>query len=393
MSERLKERDWKSRSCRKVALGFESLPLRFVLIGAAALLLAGCAAIPLESTTIPHPSSRVRAAVQHEYREAVGVIHIHSAYSDGQLPVDRIAKIGSAQGLDYLIFTDHDTLQGRRENKQGWHGKTLVLMDEEISTDGGHYLALRVANEVPRLQNPRWTMEAVSAEGGLGFIAHPFWPRRPWVDPGIRGVTGVEIYSAVDDIGGKKILWLGPWLILTGSEFSITNWLTRQKKALEFWDRMLARGDRVVGIGSPDAHGLRRWGLRLAPYATSFRLVRNHLLVKEISEAAIYDALSKGHAFVAHDLVAEAKGFSFMAVEQNKVQGIMGDSVKWRKGLKLYAYLPSPGNLVLFKDGKAAAKERGQQIWFEVSGPGIYRIEANRDGKPWIYSNPIYVIE
>ena len=28
VSERLKERDWKSRSCRKVAPGFESLPLR-----------------------------------------------------------------------------------------------------------------------------------------------------------------------------------------------------------------------------------------------------------------------------------------------------------------------------------------------------------------------------
>ena len=28
VSERLKERDWKSRSCRKVAPGFESQPLR-----------------------------------------------------------------------------------------------------------------------------------------------------------------------------------------------------------------------------------------------------------------------------------------------------------------------------------------------------------------------------
>ncbi|MBI3615639.1 MAG: CehA/McbA family metallohydrolase [Candidatus Omnitrophica bacterium] len=368
----------------------DSLPLRFIV---AALFLAGCAAVPLESSTIPHPSSRSGPSAKHEYQEAVGVIHVHSTYSDGLLPVDRIARIANAQGLDYLIITDHNTLQGRREGKQGWHGRTLVLIDDEISTRGGHYLALRLAKEVPRLQDTRWTMEAVSAQGGLGFIAHPFWPRRPWKDLQVRGMTGLEIYNAVGDMTGKKILWLGPWLILTGSEFSITQWLTRQKESLDLWDTTLARGDRVVGIGSTDAHGLRRWGMRLGPYATLFKLVRTHLLLPEISEKAIYNALAGGHAFVAHDMVAEAKGFSFAAVERDKVAGIMGDQVIWGRGLRLYAYLPSPGNLVLFKDGRPAAKERGQQIWFDVPGPGVYRVEATRSGKPWIYSNPIYVIE
>ncbi|MBI3333412.1 MAG: CehA/McbA family metallohydrolase [Candidatus Omnitrophica bacterium] len=360
-----------------------------------AVLLAGCAAVPLDSSAIPHPSSRGGPAVAapYPYREAVGVIHIHSTYSDGLKPVEAIARIANAQELDFLIFTDHDTLRGRREGKEGWHGETLVLIDEEISTKGGHYLALGLAREVPRLEDARWTIEAVSRQGALGFIAHPFWPRRPWKDLDAHGMTGLEIYSAVQDVTEENVLLLGFWTIFTGSEFSLIQWLNRPSETLALWDRMLARGERVVGIGSPDAHGLRRWGLQLGPYATMFKLVRDHLLVRELSRPAIYDALAKGRLFVAHDLVADARGFTFLAVRRNALEGVMGDQVKWRRDLRLYAYLPSPGKMSLFRDGKPVAEAAGQHGWFPVSGPGIYRLEATRKGKPWIYSNPLYVIE
>lgn len=319
------------------------------------------------------------------------MIHIHSTYSDGRLPVEEIAEIANRQGLDYLIFTDHDTLQAKRDRKEGWHGKTLVLAGEEISTQGGHYLALRIGREIPRLQGPQWTVEAVSAQGGLGFIAHPFWPRRPWKDLEVRGITGLEIYSAVHDVSEENLLWMGFWTIFAGSELSLIQWLDRPQESLALWDRMLARGDRVVGIGSPDAHGLRRFGLRLGPYTTMFKLVRTHLLVRELTEEGIYEALQAGHAFVAHDMVADATGFTFLAKRGQALLGIMGDSIKHRPGLQLYAYLPSPGEISLWKDGQSVAQALGQEGTFEVSGPGVYRIEATRAGRPWIYSNPIYV--
>ena len=358
-----------------------------------ALLLTGCAALPLESPVIPHPSSRSGPAVAHGYREAVGVIHIHTTYSDGSLPIEPIAKIANAQGLDYLIFTDHDTLQGKRDGKEGWYANTLVLIDEEISTQGGHYLALRLSKEIPRLQSDQSTIEAVSAQRGLGFIAHPFWPRRPWKNPELPGPTGLEIYNAVEDISQENTLRLGLWTIFAGSEFSLIKWLDRPRQALALWDRLLAKGRRVVGIGSADAHGLRRFGLRLGPYTTIFKLVRTHLLLNEISPENVYDALEKGHAFVAHDLVADSKGFSFLAVHRQTVEGIMGDQVKRQPDLKLYAYLPSPGAMVLLKDGQVVAQAQGQHGWFEVQGRGVYRLEATRKGRPWIYSNPIYVVE
>lgn len=322
------------------------------------------------------------------------MIHIHSTYSDGLGSIETIARIGGAQGLDYLILTDHDTLQGKRDGKEGRYGGALVLNDEEISTTGGHYLALRLKKEIPRLQDPRWTMEAVSAAGGLGFIAHPFWPRRPWKDPEAPDITGLEIYSAAHDVSEENFLILGFWTLFAGSEASLLKWLDRQDDALALWDKLLARGQgRVVGIGSPDAHGLRRFGLQLGPYATMFKLVRNHLLVKEVSAEEIYRALAEGHLFVAHDMVADSKGFSFVAIYRDSIKAVMGDAIQWRPGLELYAYLPSPGKMKLFKDGRPIAQAEGQHGWFRVSKPGIYRLEATRGSKPWIYSNPIYVVE
>lgn len=356
-----------------------------------AVFLAGCAALPLESPAIPHPTSRAGPTLYPKLQEAVGVIHIHSSYSDGSRPIEAVAKIANTQGLDFLIFTDHDTLKGRREGKEGWYGGTLVLIDEEISTSGGHYLAFRLPKEIPRRQDPRWTIEAVSAQGGLGFIAHPFWRRSPWRDKEAGGFSGIEIYSAVQDVTEENLLWMGFWTISAGSELTLLHWLDRPDEALAWWDRMLKEGDRVVGIGSPDAHGLRRFGLRLGPYATMFKLVRNHLLVPEISKEALYEALAAGHLFVAHDLVADAKGFVFLASRRGSVEGIMGDQVKVRPDLRLYVYLPSRGTVTFLKDGEKIAETEGQHGWLESVTPGVYRVEATREGKPWIYSNPIYV--
>jgi len=360
----------------------------------ALLLLPGCAFLPLESARVPHYSSRAVPSFPLEFREIVGAIHVHSTYSDGRLPPEAIARIAARQGLAFVLLTDHDTLRGRAEGKQGAREGVLLLCDEEISTRGGHYLGLRLPEEVQPYQAGARTIEAVHAAGGLGFIAHPFTRRSGWKDPAMRGMTGLEIYNAREDMEDENLLTLGAGILLFGADLSIPAWLDRPSKTLAWWDRLLADGQRVVAIGGANAHGLERFGLRLGPYATLFKLVRNHLLIRgELSEQAVYDALERGHLFVAHDIVADARGFLFAALRDGAVQGVMGDEVRGAAGLELYVYLPSPGEMVLYKDGRAAARARGQQLRATPDGPGVYRLEATRKGRPWIYSKPIYVLE
>ena len=360
-----------------------------------AWICSGCAILPLESSTVPHFSSRAAPAVSTAYREAVGVIHVHSTASDGQLPPEKIARIAGREGLDFLILTDHNTLKAKKEGKEGRTGRTLMLVGDEISTADGHYLALRLREEVKAREDSQWTADQVALQGGLGFIPHPFWKRKPWSNPNLRGFTGIEIYNAAENAENKNPAALGAMTLLEGSDLSIVRWVDRLDKTLAFWDHALTEGRQVVGIGGADAHGLVRFGLRLAPYAAIFKLVRNHLLIPgELTEAALYGALEKGHLFIAHDAVADARGFLFAAVgPDGAVRGILGDRVKPESGLKLYAYLPSPGEIRFLKDGKEIARATGQQGWLPAIEPGVYRVEATRKAKPWIYSNPIYVIE
>ena len=59
----------------------------------------------------------------HEY---VGVIHVHSTYSDGSRSIPDIASIAGEVDLDYVFMTDHNTLQAKRDGLEGWHGDVLV---------------------------------------------------------------------------------------------------------------------------------------------------------------------------------------------------------------------------------------------------------------------------
>ncbi|MDO8730495.1 MAG: CehA/McbA family metallohydrolase [Candidatus Omnitrophota bacterium] len=355
-------------------------------------LLSGCVFLPVESQDVPCPDPAVEAAISG-YREAVGVIHVHSVYSDGTGTVEQIAAIAEQQGLDFLILTDHNTLRAKQEGKEGFHGKTLLLVGSEISSEG-HYLAFRIKEDVPQGKKFQPTSDAVTAGGGLGFIAHPLWHKKRWEHWGLHGFTGMEIYNAAQDATEENSVSLILWTLLTGSDVSASRWLDRPDRTLELWDRYLADRGPVVGIGGADAHGLKRVGLRLGPYETLFKLVRNHLLISgELTEAAVYDALGKGRLFVAHDILADARGFRFTAVKEDKVLGTMGEKVRWEPGLRLRANLPGPGEMTLFLDGRPVEKRRGREAAFDVKGKGIYRLEVTRKGLPWIYTNPIYVTE
>ena len=91
------------------------------------------------------------------------------------------------------------------------------------------------------------------------------------------------------------------------------------------------------------------------------------------------------------DIVAEAHGFTFLAHRGTRVLGIMGDEVALAPEMELTAALPAPAMMTLMKDGNAVATKIGSSWSVPVAEPGVYRLEAARVNKPWLFSNPIYV--
>ncbi len=362
-----------------------------------AICAAGCAVVthlpPHAMGTTP-TTTRSTVTEQPHYTDYVGVIHIHTVYSDGAGTFEEIARLANAQQLDYVVVTDHNTLQPLRDRKQGWYGTTLVLVGMEISTSGGHYLAMNVTQEIDRSHlTTQQIIDEVNRQGGLGFIAHPFFKKRRWTDWTVTGFTGIEGYNVAHDAIDENRLRLALWTLTAPVEPFYLSILDRPYDPLGKWDAMIAQHGRVVGIGASDAHEVRVLGLKFAPYEIMFRLSRTHVLVASsaLTDADVYEALRRGHAYFSIELVADAKGFSFQAEDGHRVLGIMGDEVPLQAGLALTASLPAPGQMTLMKNGHAVGTKTDQHWEIPVSEPGVYRLEVSRHEKPWIFSNPIYV--
>ena len=67
--------------------------------------------------------------------------------------------------------------------------------------------------------------------------------------------------------------------------------------------------------------------LDLDPYERSLNFVATHILLKEVNEPAVRQALRQGHAYVAHDWLCDATGFAFIAERNSKQAGVMGDDL------------------------------------------------------------------
>ena len=330
------------------------------------------------------------------YADFLGIIHIHTRYSDGAGTFRDVIRVANQLHLDYVVVTDHNTLQPLRDGWQGWHGMTLVLVGTELSTRAGHYLAMNITQEVDRDQPTQAIIDEVARQGGLGFIAHPFFKKRRWTDWSVTGFTGIEGYNTVHDAFDENKVRIALWGIGVPPDPLFLSMIDRPYDPLSTWDEMLRRHDRVVGIGSADAHEFHvpLVGIKIAPYEIMFKLVRTHVLLPEgedLSPETFYDALGRGHAFFSIDLLADGFGFAFFADDGKQVVGIQGDEVPLAPGLRLTAVLPAAAQLTLFLDGQAIASTT-ETVWhIPVTKSGTYRLEASRYNRPWIFSNPIYV--
>ncbi|HEY7970267.1 MAG TPA: PHP-associated domain-containing protein, partial [Candidatus Limnocylindrales bacterium] len=107
-------------------------------------------------------------------------LHIHSLASDG---IDGIAAIlefveGSTD-LDVIAITDHERIDAaiaaRRMARDLGH-RAEVIVGEEISTLGGHLVALFLEERVKPMRSLGATIREVHEQGGLAIPAHPLVP-------------------------------------------------------------------------------------------------------------------------------------------------------------------------------------------------------------------------
>ena len=346
-----------------------------------------------------------------------GAFHVHSRRSDGSGTVDEIAAAAAAAGLDFVIVTDHG--DGMSARPAAYRAGVLVVEGVEISTGGGHYVALGLpAAPYPLGGDARGVVEDVRRLGGFGVIAHPTSPRRAlaWSDWSLPadGIEWINGDSTWRDAGPLALLRtaIGYWV---RPPESLASLLARPERALAHWDRQAA-GRPIVGLGAADAHGhppTRTDGgggvaLRFPGYEAIFRAfaVRVELdrpLAGDAGpdSAAVVGHLRAGRAYTAIDAIAAPVRFAFGGRTDDGRPVRMGERVPAERALTLTASVAAPDDatMVLLRNGTPIVRHRGRRLIHRIAEheePAAYRVEValstapGAPAAPWIASNPIY---
>ena len=233
-----------------------------------------------------------------------------------------MARAAALAGLQFVIFTDHGDGTRPPDPPQYLHG-VLCLDGVEISTDGGHYVALGLGTTpYPLGGAASAVVEDVARFGGFGIAAHPDHPKpslawTDWMVP-IDGIEWLNADTEWRDEGGVALARLLLGYLLRPSA-AMASTFDRPSRTLDRWDE-LSRRRRVVALAAVDAHGRgsRRTDeegqtrLGIGPsYEASFGAVSNRVLLdrppgKDAVQDAqlLLDAIRRGHVYTVVDAIS-----------------------------------------------------------------------------------------
>lgn len=335
-----------------------------------------------------------------------GAVHIHTTDSDGTKTHEEVIELGRQAGLEYLIFTDHMTLQSKIDGKEKFYGLIPVLIGYEHNDrdDCNHYLVLDTDQVLPSDMAAAEYVTAASLQGALGILAHPDEMRGrdaryrsyPWTAWEADAFDGMEIWNQMSEWMEHLKFYNQVLMVL-----SPRKWLKAPtSRVLRKWDNLSLKR-KIVGIGSVDAHGFlyRAGPLRLTifPYKVQFKSLRTHLILNgplsdnfDSAKNQIYDALRDCRVFISNYRWGEAASFEFEICSTNQTASCGGE-VTLDSDTRAIVRLPLKGQIRLIRSGDLCDRAAGLEAEFKISQPGIYRVEVYRGRKGWIFSNHIRV--
>lgn len=355
-------------------------------------------------------------------RTIAGILHVHSNRSDGAGSVDEIAAAAARAGLAFVVFADHGDAT-RPPDPPAYRSGVLCLDGVEVSTTGGHYIAIDMpASPYPLAGEPRDVVADVHRLGGFGIAAHPDSPKaalawQDWTTP----IDAIEVINP--DTSWRVHLYERGWRSKLRLLRSIGTYPFRGSETIgalltasgsvPAW---MASAERrpIVGLAGADAHaklelmsgdqGGAGYALAVPSYEASFRLLSVRLTPRaplsgdaSTDARAIFDAISAGHLYTAVDAWAAPASFELSATNGAVTVG-QGDALPAGDPVTLNVTSNRPeGFLTTIWRGATLLAERPEaDITLPVGGePGVYRVEIRdpaRAGQPgWITSNPIYV--
>lgn len=387
----------------------------------------------------------ITPAFKNDWPEFKGVLHAHSHFShDSDASFAEITATLKQTGCSFICMSDH-CVEGKADYSIQPHGLKdgiLFLPGYEMS-EGFMPWGLPDSTVFDCGGDYREIAKQVAKDNGVLFYAHSE-EERMWELPELTGMEIYNIHSNLLQLQRSKeltvakllpdlLLCLGPY-----PDQTLRLVFRRPEKILSFWDQM-NEVKKVVGISANDTHqnsgvrgyytdhdtfllkmtnkdvvgeyklnGLKRTLLRLFfgplepgkqlfrweldPYIRSTSFVHTHLLMKELTEPALLDALRTGRAFIGFDMIADSTGFAFFA-ENKTAKAVMGETLPYSPEVVLKAASPLPCRFTVKHAGQQVYQTEGTEMTWKPDAPGKYRVEAElslvKEWVPWVYTNPL----
>ncbi len=352
-----------------------------------------------------------------QYKEYKGVIHAHTSlggHSTGSF--DELIAAANSNDLDFVLMTEHysDQYDTSALTLNGVYGKTLFVGGNEIDTaDGDRFLMIPGSAEAASLRNMRTNavLEKLHAENRLALITYP--ERFKSWDSQFDGIEVFSVHTAAKKANPFTAFFDLIWSYPSYPQLTLASYFRRPNENLAKFDEIAAKRNISLFAGT-DAHsniGFHLFGddagnkivnLKLDPYATTFGIVRLHVLIekeKPFDKDTLLEAIKAGRFFVGFDALGDTAGFTLSIDGSDNSLGGTGSAP-----LKLKAAVTGHhiAQFVLYKNGEVyqSSSREAYSPSFEssVGEAGTYRVEVYRpwlgepfDQIPWIISNPIYV--
>ncbi len=337
---------------------------------------------------------------------ATGCIHMHTTASDGSATLDELAAYANETGLDFVFVTDHMTLKHRDDKRHGWYQNTLVIVGYEHNdpADTHHFLVFKSPGVYDSQLTPAEYVAAAARDDAISIIAHPDeirdrmeqYPPYPWTDWSVEGFTGIELWNQMSEWMERLTPTNRLWRIFSPRKSMYGPPATTLRR----WDD-LNRDRKIVGVGSVDAHAfpvaIGPLTVRIFPYKVHFRSIRSYLLLSETlpvdahqAEQHCFDALREARLFFANVRWGDPIGFSF-TVENSERRVTIGESLESANRAVARVAVPRSASIRLIHNSQVMSTAHGHKLEAALSEPGLYRVEAFRRRRGWIYSNHIRV--
>jgi len=110
-----------------------------------------------------------------------GVLHVHSTFSDGEAPLERVVQTFRDAGMDFVAVSDHAEVFNEERMAEYValcgalsSGRFLVIPGLEFALKGGtiHLLGYGITKRV-RASSMEELVDGIQSAGGLAVLAHP----------------------------------------------------------------------------------------------------------------------------------------------------------------------------------------------------------------------------